>query len=275
MKERTKTAIIMAVVMIPILVFGDAFMIFDIFAGILAVIGTYEIAKMFNNGKKFAKVMNILTALCAIDVYAVVIAQARYGLDSIWIMYLLIAYFAFFGTLLVFIDEFKAGDFANQLVAILFGSLGFATFAILRDQSLMIVIYLLLIVILTDSFAYFFGVKYGLHRLAPLVSPKKSVEGAIAGLAFGTLLPTAFAVGFEIFSAWNFHWILIFVLSLSLSVVGQIGDLFKSKLKRSYGVKDFSNLFPGHGGILDRFDSLTFVSLALYVVLNLLNTVWL
>ena len=275
MKERTITAFLMAALMIPILVFGHYFYLIDIFAGLLAFYGTYEVARVFNTGKRFGKIVNFLTAFAAIDVYLVILAQARFGLDPIWILYLIIAYFAFFGTLMVFVDEFKAVDFANQLVAILFGSIGFATFAILRDKSLMIVLYLLIVAIFTDTFAYLFGIKFGKHRLAPLVSPKKSIEGAVAGLVFGALFASAFALGFSIFEEWHFTTIAVVLLSLALSVVGQMGDLFKSKLKRSYNVKDFSNLFPGHGGILDRFDSLVFISLVMYLLLNVLGTVWL
>ena len=102
---------------------------------------------------------------------------------------------------------------------------------------------------------------FGKHKLAPRVSPKKTVEGAIGGLV-GGVLGTALmmAVGSYILrdAFWDFG--LLAVFGLLGSVISQIGDLSFSVIKREYGVKDYGHLLPGHGGILDRFDSVTFVA---------------
>jgi phosphatidate cytidylyltransferase len=115
----------------------------------------------------------------------------------------------------------------------------------------------------TDTFAFLFGPPIGGPKLMPSVSPKKTWAGAVIGAAFATLLGTWFAA--EFFPTYNG-----FLISFILSVAAQVGDLFESKLKRIAGVKDSSRLIPGHGGVLDRFDSLFFALPVLYVMLMII-----
>ena len=121
----------------------------------------------------------------------------------------------------------------------------------------------------TDIFAYFTGMLLGKHKLIPDVSPKKTVEGAIGGIVFCV----AAFVGFGLL--YNNLWLaeggnplpvwLMGVVGLLVSLVSQIGDLSLSLLKRKYGIKDFGKIFPGHGGVMDRFDSVLAVSIMLLV----------
>jgi phosphatidate cytidylyltransferase len=114
-----------------------------------------------------------------------------------------------------------------------------------------------------DSVAYFIGRKYGKHKLMPSVSPKKSIEGAITGFV-------ASSVFFMLMSSYFFQELsltICIVLGIIIGIFGQIGDLVESKLKRDADVKDSSNLIPGHGGILDRFDSIIFVVPFVYVII--------
>jgi phosphatidate cytidylyltransferase len=111
----------------------------------------------------------------------------------------------------------------------------------------------------SDTFAFFFGRAFGRHRMAPRVSPKKSVEGAVAGL-IGSVL---FALAVKIYSPW-FPVRDAVILGLVVGVTGQWGDLFESAVKRDLQVKDSGRLLGGHGGVLDRFDSLLFASVACY-----------
>ena len=133
---------------------------------------------------------------------------------------------------------------------------------------------------ITDSFAFLVGRKFGKHKMAPVISPKKSVEGAIGGV-----IVTAFAnvvilgafdlIGrqffdYAIFGESMMKYVYIIPISMILSVVSMIGDLNASVLKRNFGIKDFSQLLPGHGGIMDRFDSCTFVFPVLYGIIALI-----
>ena len=133
---------------------------------------------------------------------------------------------------------------------------------------------------LTDVFAFLVGRKIGKHKMSPHISPKKSWEGAV----FGTLITAAFnvailfvysliatkAMGYDYFiMPSGIKYLYVILVSAVLSVIGMFGDLSASVLKRNVGVKDFSNILPGHGGIMDRFDSCTFVLPTLYGIMVL------
>jgi phosphatidate cytidylyltransferase len=121
-------------------------------------------------------------------------------------------------------------------------------------------IVIMLIVMTNDSAAYYCGSAFGKHRLYPLVSPKKSIEGAVAGLV-GSIGGTLLAK-FTFFQQLTFADCLI--TAVVIGIIGQIGDLFESLLKRSFGVKDSGTIIPGHGGILDRLDSIIFAAPVTY-----------
>ena len=129
------------------------------------------------------------------------------------------------------------------------------------------------IAFLSDTFAYFVGCAFGKHKMAPIISPKKSVEGLVGGvlgamagmLLYGMILNLAFD-----FSV-NYGYVLVYGLVGSLA--GVFGDLCFSAIKRQTGIKDYANLIPGHGGILDRFDSMIFVGPLIEVLLILLPAV--
>ena len=129
----------------------------------------------------------------------------------------------------------------------------------------------------TDIFAYFTGVFFGKHKMTPIVSPKKTWEGAIGGV----VLTAAMNVGLYFVFANKFFpdgqfflwdWWAVIPISLVLSVISIFGDLSASVIKRNYGVKDYGKLIPGHGGIMDRFDSTLFVFPMMYGILSIIRT---
>jgi len=127
---------------------------------------------------------------------------------------------------------------------------------------------ILIIIWSNDTFAYLVGKNFGKRKLFEKVSPKKTIEVFIGGLIFGVI--SALAIAFTTSSLSILHWI---VLSIIISIFGTIGDLVASKFKREANIKDSSNLIPGHGGFLDRLDSLIFVSSFVYLYLQLINYV--
>ena len=139
--------------------------------------------------------------------------------------------------------------------------------------------YVYLIVVLTDVFAYFFGSKFGKHKLCPTISPKKSVEGAIFGSIGSSLIGTLYVYIFNLidvdYSRGALHiiivYVIIFAISLLVSIISQFGDLFASTLKREYEIKDYGNILPGHGGLLDRFDSTALAGSVFFVVIMILK----
>lgn len=133
-----------------------------------------------------------------------------------------------------------------------------------------LLLYLLLIGTMTDTFAMLIGCLIGKHKLIPDVSPKKSVEGSIAGSLVATIIASIYY--YNVVTS-GINLIVLIVMTLILSVLGQLGDLFFSKIKRENEIKDFSNLMPGHGGILDRFDSMTFIVFGYIIIMNIMNII--
>jgi phosphatidate cytidylyltransferase len=122
------------------------------------------------------------------------------------------------------------------------------------------VLLLIVVIVISDSAQYYTGRAFGRRPLSPTISPKKTTEGAIGGVVFGTLAMTL--GGQYVFGSPV--WVLA-ILGAAISLLGIVGDLFESLLKRSAGVKDSSNLIPGHGGVLDRIDSWLFAAPVYYV----------
>lgn len=117
----------------------------------------------------------------------------------------------------------------------------------------------------TDTFAYFSGYLFGKHKLIPKVSPKKTIEGSIGGILGSTICCSLFGYIF------NLNVIHLAFVGFIGSIVAQFGDLFASSIKRFVGIKDYGKLIPGHGGILDRFDSVILVAPFVYYSILLFN----
>lgn len=189
---------------------------------------------------------------------------------------------------MIFIHDFEVKDAGRLYLSIIYVGVCSAAFMTLRFFGVRFVVYLLLITTATDIFALVFGLAFGRsgkHKLAPKISPKKSWEGAIGGTAVALVLGFCFSYFYKYISSWvpqisgesmeffsgvfNYDTFtapgkvfVCLVLTLLLSITSQVGDLVASKLKRAYGIKDYSQVFPGHGGVLDRFDSVFFASAA-------------
>lgn len=162
--------------------------------------------------------------------------------------------------------ENAAAEIATALMAFLYIPFLLMHLVLLRQTTFGInwLFVIMLIVMTNDSTAYYVGSAFGKHRLYPLVSPKKSIEGAIGGL-FGSLFGTLISK-YTFFPQLSFRDAII--TAIFIGAIGQAGDLFESLLKRSFGVKDSGTIIPGHGGVLDRLDSILFAApLTYYFVL--------
>ena len=164
-------------------------------------------------------------------------------------------------------------EVAGVVAGVLYITLSFASLSLLRHQT-KAGGYLYLLVFfgawVTDTFAYFTGRFFGKHKLNPVISPKKTVEGSVGGIVFCILSFAAFGLVMQ-FGKWHFtvHYPLLLLTGLLCSVVSQVGDLITSLIKREHGVKDYGKIFPGHGGVLDRFDSVLAISPVLLILSNL------
>ncbi|MCF7925004.1 MAG: phosphatidate cytidylyltransferase [Candidatus Izimaplasma sp.] len=262
MKQRILTGTVIAIITIPIIVIGG-WLLVGLF-GLFSVIATYEIYHLpfrDNNREWYLYTTEILLSSLIyifLVLYVLTIIPLSYAIVMIFVT-LLVAFYYYY-TL--------KQSFSLFLTAILYPSIGFAGLFAFREAGLLEIGYLFLITVVTDVFAYIIGINFGKHRLAPSISPKKSIEGSIGGVAF-TLLFTAVYIALTSLRTLleiETSFIGMIVLALFISVFAQAGDLVASKLKRNYQVKDFSNLFPGHGGVMDRFDSVLFVSVIIFVM---------
>jgi len=137
---------------------------------------------------------------------------------------------------------------------------------ILDDLGRIVLIYMLVVTYSTDTGAYFIGYFFGKHKLNTRISPKKTIEGSIGGWIIGFTIGLIYGLLF----IKNITLPVLIVANIILPIVGQIGDLAFSDIKRFIGIKDFGSIFPAHGGVLDRIDSLIFNLVVFYIFINLI-----
>lgn len=161
-------------------------------------------------------------------------------------------------------NRYKVSDAFHLLSNVLFLGIGFNLLISIYNYGIKYFILLILITTLTDTFALFGGLLVGKHKFSS-ISPNKTIEGSIIGTLISTFVCTMYYVNIIGVSK---SLVSVILIILFLSVVGQCGDLFFSAIKRESGKKDFGNLIPGHGGILDRLDSIIFVLFAFIIVIS-------
>lgn len=163
-------------------------------------------------------------------------------------------------------NSYKVSDAFHLLSNVLFLGIGFNLLISVYNYGIKYFVLLILITTLTDTFALFGGSLIGKHKFTS-ISPNKTIEGCIIGTLVSTFVSTMFYM--NIIGNSNNIFSVILVI-LFLSVIGQCGDLFFSAIKREFNKKDFGKLIPGHGGILDRLDSIIFVLFAFILVINVI-----
>lgn len=265
MTKRVLSAVAIVLIFVPLLFAGG--LPFTILMSVLGLIALYELIHIKESKKKLPFIIKIF-AYFMVAFFTLNSSNAidfTYSLDY-RIMSVII--FAFLSPL-VFInnrEKYSINDALYLISSVLFIGLSFNLLIITRNFNLHYLIYLFLITTITDTFALFTGMLVGKHKLTS-ISPKKTVEGLLGGTFMGTFVGVAF---YHTVINPNMSLLLIIFITIILSLVGQVGDLVFSSIKRYYDKKDFSDLIPGHGGILDRLDSIIFVVLAFIIVLGII-----
>ena len=228
-------------IFLPLVVLGGV--AFQIVVGILAMLAVHELLRM--KGLATTTLEGMLAMLAAF-VLAVPIEYyfTFLPIDGNVIAYTLVI-FCLLGSIVVGSNYTFDGSGFNALLDA-------------RVAGLNKVLLALLIVWATDSGAYLFGRRFGMKKLAPTISPNKTVAGALGGIASAMVVTFIFVLIDGSVAAPHNRWLLV-LYAIFFSIAGQFGDLVESAIKRHYGVKDSGKFIPGHGGVLDRFDSLLFV----------------
>lgn len=262
MKSRVISGIIMAAIIIPVLYFGG--IVFDIGAGLLAILAFKELLDV-KKDSKIPNGMKILGLVCMLMLTFVNTEGHNFlfGLsyETLSLMFILLLAPTVFLTK----KNYHVEDAFYLSAVTLFIGVVFNLIIMLFNESLELFIFVILIACTTDIFALLGGRLIGKHKFTK-ISPNKTIEGCVTGLIVAVIVTTTYYITL----VDNTNILKIVLLTAGLSAIGQIGDLFFSLIKRENDVKDFSNLIPGHGGILDRIDSIIFILIAFVFVMQYL-----
>src|SRR5699024_10426524 len=211
------------ILFIPLTLYGD--WPFSIFVYLIASIGLWELLRMKETQKY------LFPTLLSVAMLWIILAPVSISESFTWFIDSEIS--------LIFVLIFYS--FFHETIHSIYG--------------LAAMLYSLFSVWATDTGAYFFGKAFGKHKLWPKISPNKTVEGAVGGIILAVII----AIVFNLVHPFNYTLVTIIGVTILASIFGQIGDLVESAFKRHFQVKDSGTILPGHGGILDRFDSIMFV----------------
>lgn len=279
MKKRIITGLVGLIAVIGWL-FSMYTPVFSAILAIVAAIGVFELTKALEVKN------NLLRGLClalsaAIPFYFEYKAKISIPMFPVFAGIIIIS-------LIIMVLDFKNLKF-EQVICSLFSALAvpsaLSCIILFRDtykefpdffkqtDGIFLILFAFFCCWLSDTFAYFVGRKFGKHKLSPVISPKKTVEGAVGGIictaALNTVLFFVFKAYFDL--SLKISLPLVLISSVCLSVVSIFGDLAASTIKRHHGIKDFGNLLPGHGGVMDRFDSSCFVFPTLYSIIYVVS----
>ena len=278
MKQRIITGIIVVLIMIPILLFAQT-PVLPIAIAIGSVIAMFEMMRCIGMQKAYAFAIPLYVLAASLpflsrfmalgSLNAVQEHESAKHLAQHGAILMIVILFYFFTVAIFSHGKYNLSDVCVLFATAFYILMGFNAIIILHDNEVGgHVLYLAIFISawMTDVFAYFCGMLFGRggkHKLIPDVSPKKTDEGSIGGVVFCVIGMVIFALLCNWLTEYDSNILMFAIGGVLASIVSQIGDLLMSYVKRHYGIKDFSQLFPGHGGVLDRFDSVLAVSIAM------------
>ena len=272
MKIRIISSIVALMILIPVVIFSGT-AVLPISIAIVSVIAVFEMLRCCNVHKHFVFVFPYYLAALFVPIYLYLSARMELKMPVSGVLLLLVFFFVLWAYPAAVFSKWKLSvtDAATASIGCIYAITGLNAILYIRqlmDEGGYLFVLIFIGAWVTDSAAYFCGCAFGRHKLIPEVSPKKTVEGSVGGilcciLAFGIygLIVETILSGGEI----SVNYPALLISALFISIVSQIGDLAMSLLKRHYGIKDFGRIMPGHGGALDRFDSVLAVSIVLLI----------
>lgn len=274
MKQRVITAVVL-LALLAVVVWQINTPVLVLVIAFLAAVAANEIMRCAKVENTFIRVVATGYAAC-VPFFASAKALTPWVSEAVWgkvigavpgVVYLIALVLVL---LLAMLKGYAYTTFEDVAVSVFAGALvpfGFSVFIRLRDMfqieqfGIYLIFYGLICALATDSGAQLAGMAFGKHKMSPNISPKKTVEGAIGGLIFSLILNSVAMILYNRLADFKMDEFAVTVLlaaCLPVSFLGMMGDLSASVLKRNFGVKDFGKIFPGHGGVMDRFDSSMF-----------------
>ena len=259
MKKRILGGAIVLIVLITSILLGD--IPFAITISLVALLGLKELIDIKYKNKDI-KAIKILSS---ISMLLILLNNTLYTLDIKVLIYLpiliLILPVVFYNNK----EKYNINDALYFLGITYFLSFAFSNIITMRELSIHKCIYIFIISFITDTYAYIGGMLIGRKHFTT-ISPKKTIEGSLIGALTGSFIGSMYYIMF----INDLSIIKIIILSIILTILSELGDLVFSSIKRYFNIKDFSNIMPGHGGILDRFDSIIFVILGFMFFITLI-----
>lgn len=273
MKERIVSACVITVLFMGLAVFSYNKWVLCVFLALISAISLGEVlfaTKYIES--KFLMLISILfavsipvsitlfpdfkstTAITAIFVFALIlflsliIAHKTFKLEHLSVVFIMSIIIPFFLSTIIYMRRMEFGIY--YLIAVFMASWG------------------------TDTGGYVFGKMFGRNKMSPQISPKKTWEGAIGGAISTAVLLLSLAFAAQTFEGTQVNYVTLSIFAVVGSIAAILGDLSASLIKRNFGVKDFGSVIPGHGGIMDRFDSVLFVAPMLFLIINLTTKIY-
>lgn len=264
--KRILSGIIGLPIVALILIYGNIYVIDVVFA-IVAIIAMHEYLNAFKDNNKPVKWLGYLSCLLIAFLHVIPKEYLGYTLG----LSISIIIFSLFAKVIFSNMKTKISDIMITFFGICYITL-FLTFIPLLnglENGKYLIWFILIAAWGTDTCAYFVGCKFGKHKFSE-ISPKKTIEGCIGGTIGSVIIALIYTICINKFLGLNISYIYISIIAVVLSICSQLGDLSASSIKRTVGIKDFGNLIPGHGGMLDRIDSIIFIAPFAYFLLTLI-----
>ena len=255
MKTRVITALVGLCVFLPLLIFSHTYA-GCFLAQLLCVLSVYELTGATGLRKKWHLSLPLYLPAVGLPLLIYFEKTREHFFEYGALIFALTAFYIL--TCAVFSrGKIKPTDASVLFTMLFYSFIGFNGIYFLRHQQKggYLVLLLFLVPWATDIFAYFSGRLFGKHKLIPDVSPKKTVEGAVGGFVMATVITVLYGLFVGLFTSVTPNYLFLILAGVLMSLFSMVGDLVASLVKRHYGIKDYSRLLPGHGGVLDRFDS--------------------
>ena len=267
-KERTISAVILVIAAFASILPGGIILAVVLYG--ISMVGFLELTKAC--GVREGQKPNTLeiVGLVAITCYYLVtyfVQDASYA-----VMVILLAMIAMMSVYVFGFPKYHANQVMDAYFALIYAPvmLSFVLLTRQLDDGIYLVWMIFISSWISDTFAYLAGVMLGRHKLAPVLSPKKSVEGSVGGIVGAALFGALFGAYLDSSLGQEQYVMILAVVGGVGSVISQVGDLAASAVKRNHEIKDYGNLIPGHGGIMDRFDSVIFTAPITYFLITIL-----